>query len=331
MNAITILIQEFKKMNVLLLKSQGITHSMIANIEGISGNTIRAYLREYQEGGIERLKEIRFYQPQSELTQYSTTLEEYFRENPPATVKETREVINDLTGIQRGLTQVRKYLKSIGMRHLKVGSIPSKADPEEQARFKKEKLTPRLQQAKAGKRKVFFVDASHFVFGLFLGFLWSFGRLFIKTPAGRQRFNVLGALDAISHELITITNTSYINAQSVCDLLVKIRTKYKKGPVTLILDNAKYQRCKLVEKKAKSLKIELLFLPAYSPNLNLIERFWKLVKKECLYCKYYKTFSTFKMSITDFMDQANVLHKDKLNSLLTLNFQDFSKAQVMTE
>ncbi len=318
-------------MSVLLLKSQGMTHSMIANLEDISGNTIRAYLREYQEGGIERLKEIQFYQPQSELTQYSMTLKEYFRENPPATVNEARAVINDLTGIQRGLTQVRQFLKSIGMRCLKVGSIPSKANPAEQARFKKEKLIPRLNQAKAGKRKVFFVDASHFVFGLFLGFLWCFGRLFIKTPAGRQRFNVLGALDAIDHELITITNTTYINAQSVSDLLIKIRTKYKKGPITLILDNARYQRCKLVEEKAKSLKIELLFLPAYSPNLNLIERFWKLVKKECLYCKYYETFSTFKMAITDFMDEVHVMRKKQLNSLLTLNFQDFSKAQVMAE
>ena len=318
-------------MSVLLLKSQGIAHSMIAQIEGISGNTIRAYIREYKEGGIEQLKEIRFYRPQSELTPHSTTLEEYFKENPPATVNEARTVINNLTGIQRGLTQVRQFLKSMGMRRLKVGSIPSKADPDEQARFKKEKLTPRLKQAKAGKRKVFFVDASHFVFGLFLGYLWSFTRLFIKTPAGRQRFNVLGALDAISHELITITNTSYINAQSVNDLLVKIRTKYEKEPITLILDNAKYQRCKLVEKKAKSLKIELLFLPAYSPNLNLIERFWKLVKKECLYCKYYVTFSTFKMTITDFMDQVHVTHKKQLNSLLSWNFQDFSKAQVMTE
>jgi len=318
-------------MSVLLLKSQGIPHAKIAGIEGLSGNTVRAYLREFQEGGIERLKAIRFYQPLSELSPRRMTLKEYFHEKPPATVNEARAVIEELTGIQRGLTQVRKFLQSIGLRRLKVGSVPSKANPAEQARFKDEKLTPRLQQAKAGIRKVFFVDASHFVFGLFLGFLWSFGRLFVKTPAGRQRLNVLGALDAISHELITITNTSYINAQSVCDLLVKIRSHYKKGPITLVLDNARYQHCKLVEEKAMSLKIELLFLPAYSPNLNLIERFWKLMKKKCLYCKYYKTFSTFKTALTNFIDQVHVLHKEELDSLLTLNFQDFSKAQIMTE
>ena len=92
-----------------------------------------------------------------------------------------------------------------------------------------------------------------------------------------------------------------------------------------------FLRSPLVEEKAMSLKIELLFLPAYSPNLNLIERFWKLMKKKCLYCKYYKTFSTFKTALTNFIDQVHVLHKEELESLLTLKFQDFSKAQIMTE
>ena len=84
--------------------------------------------------------------------------------------------------------------------------IPAKADADKQEEFLEKKLTPVLDQAKDGKRKVFFVDAAHFVLAPFLGFLWSFNRLFIKAPAGRKRFNVLGALDAITHELVTITN-----------------------------------------------------------------------------------------------------------------------------
>lgn len=129
-----------KKMSVLLLKSQGTSHAQIAAIEGISGNTLRSYLREFQEGGIERLKEERFYKPESELVQHRSTLEEYFRVNPPATVNEARDVIEELTGIRRGLTQVRAFLKSIGLRRLKVGSIPSKADPVEQENFKKKRI-----------------------------------------------------------------------------------------------------------------------------------------------------------------------------------------------
>jgi hypothetical protein len=79
-----------------------------------------------------------------------------------------------------------------------------------------------LEEAKAGQRAVFFVDAVHGVFAPFLGFLWCFSRMFVKAPSGRNRFNVLGAINAISHELLTVTNTSYINAQSICDLLWQI-------------------------------------------------------------------------------------------------------------
>jgi hypothetical protein len=83
----------------------------------------------------------------------------------------------------------------------------------------KKKLEPRLAEAQTGQRAVFFVDAAHFVFGAFLGYLWCFTRCWIKTPSGRQRLNVLGALNAITYEVITVTNLTYINAESVCHLL----------------------------------------------------------------------------------------------------------------
>jgi len=318
-------------MDVILLKSQGLPHKDIARIAGVSGNTVRSYLRDYQAGGIEKLKEIRFYQPQSELKEHTKTIEAYFRKHPPATIKEARALIEELTGIQRGLTQIRTFVKSIGMRLLKTGSLPAKADVEKQNAFVNERLEPHLKEAQTGKRKVFFVDASHFVFGLFPAMLWCFVRMFVKTPSGRQRYNVLGALDAITHQLITVSNTDYINAESVCELLHRIREQYKKKPITLILDNARYQRCQKVQELAVALDIELLFLPPYSPNLNLIERFWKLVKKKCLYSIYYPDFLSFKNAISSFINNVHVTHKDELHSLLTLNFQDFSKAQVMTE
>ena len=119
----------------------------------------------------------------------------------------------------------------------------------------------------------------------FLGYLWTRLRRFIRAPSGRQRFNVLGALNAVTHQLVTVTNDSYINAQSVCDLLRKIAAAHEGIPITLILDNARYQKCKIVWALAESLKIELLYLPSYSPNLNLIERLWKFVKKQVLYSK----------------------------------------------
>lgn len=207
--------------------------------------------------------------------------------------------------------------------------VPAKADPEVQAGYLTETLEPRLAEAQAGKRAVFFVDAAHFVLAPFLGFLWSLTRVFIKAPAGRQRFNVLGALNAISHELVTVTNDTYITAESLCALLHQLAALNLVVPITLFLDNARYQKCALVQTLAASLNIELCYLPAYSPNLNLIERVWKFVKKQSLYSKYYTDFAAFKTAIETCLREMPTTHKAALDSLLTLRFQRFEKAQFM--
>ena len=100
-------------------------------------------------------------------------------------------------------------------------------------------------------------------------------------------------------------------------------------PVTLVLDNARYQKWALVYELAHLLHIELLYLPAYSPNLNLLERLWKFTKKHCLYSTYYTYFDAMKNAITQCLSQTNTKYKDELNSLLTLRFQTFKKDAVM--
>jgi transposase len=145
----------------------------------------------------------------------------------------------------------------------------------------------------------------------------------VRTPSGRQRFNVLGALHAITHQLITVTNDSYINSISVCELLEKIAALGLSTPITLVMDNARYQRCRLVLERARQLGIELLFLPPYSPNLNLIERVWRFVRKECLYSTYYEHFDAFKQAITQCLTETTGRHQAALNRLLTLEFQTF--------
>ena len=139
---------------------------------------------------------------------------------------------------------------------------------------------------------------------------------------------MLGALNAITHELIILQNDTYINAQTVCDLLVRIAAHGMDKPVTLVLDNARYQKCQIVREFAERLNIELLYLPPYSPNLNLIERLWKFVKKKCLYSKYYANFSDLKRAITDCLNQTHTTYKSELDTLLTLRFQTFEKTQL---
>src|SRR5215207_5514310 len=109
---------------------------------------------------------------------------------------------------------------------------------KEQAEFLDDKLKPRLEEAQQGKRHVFFVDASHFVYGTFLCRLWSFVRLYVRAASGRQRFNVLGAINAVTKELIAVCNTTVATTETMCELLRKIAAQGLAGPVTLVLDNA---------------------------------------------------------------------------------------------
>ena len=143
------------RMEALWLKSQGMEHQAITQLVGISANTLRSYLRAYQSGGIERLKEIRFYRPSSALMPHAQSLEAHFRKHPPISMNAAIATIETLTGIRRSPTQVRLFLKRMGMKRLKVGVFPAKADPEVQETFKGEQLEPRIKEAQAGKRALF--------------------------------------------------------------------------------------------------------------------------------------------------------------------------------
>ena len=198
-----------------------------------------------------------------------------------------------------------------------------------QTTFLDEELKPKLDAAVAGKGHVFFVDAAHFVLGTYLCCLWSFTRVFVRAASGRQRFNVLGAWNAVTRQLIAVTNTTVVNTETMCELLRKIAAQVLSGPITLVLDNARYQRNAVVQDLATELGITLLFLPSYSPNLNLIERLWKFIKRRSLYGRYHPTFAGFRAAIEETIDGLSTTHKDQLKTLMTLKFQQFQDVSLM--
>ena len=201
--------------------------------------------------------------------------------------------------------------------------IPAKVDVAAQESFKTDTLEPLIEQAEQKKIHLFFVDAAHFVMLPFLGYLYSLAVRYIKSASGRKRFNVLGALNAVTQELVTITTHDYINALSVCELLERLHQLCSDLPIVLVMDNAPYQKCKLVLEKAQQLNIQIVFLTPYSPHLNLIEPLWKFVKKEVLYNEYYQEYNKFCTAISDCLDQTHTIHKAALETLLTLKFQTF--------
>jgi len=168
-----------------------------------------------------------------------------------------------------------------------------------------------MEQAKNGKIALLFLDASHFVMGCdFLGYIYGKIRRFIKTYSGRKRYNVLGALNFVSKKVTTIANDTYITSTQICEMLTKLAAEYEGNPIYIILDNASYQKCELVKILAAQLGISLVFIPPYSPNLNLIERFWKFVKGE-LRSKYYDNFNLFQAKINSII--CSTVNENKIN------------------
>ncbi len=125
------------KMEALLLKSRNLPHHEIAACVGVSGPTLRAYFRAYLAGGIAALREVHFYQPISDLEHHRSTIEAYFTHHPPANAAQAAAVIEELTGIKRSPTQIRIFMKKIGLKRLKTYAIPAKFDHDAQEAFKK--------------------------------------------------------------------------------------------------------------------------------------------------------------------------------------------------
>ncbi|MCA1696186.1 MAG: IS630 family transposase, partial [Actinobacteria bacterium] len=319
-----------RKVEVLWLKSHGLGHDRIAAHADVSRRTVRRYLDEYLQGGLERLCRGPRRQPRAALIEHEVSPEEHFETHPVRSIKQARAVIEQRAGIRRGPAQVRHFPKDrLGLRWRRAGAIPVPpkktvaGHARDQAAFLKGKLGPRLEQARRGRRQVYFVDAAHFVFAPLLGCLWCAARLFVRAASGRERHSVPGAFDAVARRLIRVTDEGYINAEPVCPLLGAVAGAAVGSPITLVLDDARYQKCAVVQALAVSLGIELLYLPSCSPDLNLIERLWRFVRKEALNSIYHEKFEDLRAAIEECPDGLSTVHRGEMETLMTHSFQLF--------
>ena len=180
-----------------------------------------------------------------------------------------------------------------------------------------------MNLANSGEIALLFLDASHFVMGCdFLGYIYGKTRRFVKTYSGRRRYNILGALNFVTKKMTIVTNDTYITASEVCELLKKAASEYAGMPIYIVLDNARYQKCKIVENLAVQLGIHLIFIPPYSPNLNLVERLWKHVKGK-LRTKYYDRFDEFKGRIDSTINDTDKKDRALIDRLIGERVQFF--------
>jgi transposase len=303
--------------------------TLIGQLTGLKRQTVNRWVKVYQAGGFDALCQFNYGTNKSQLENHSVSILQSFTERPPMSACEAKSRIEELTGISRSPTQVRNFMRRQGLRFIKTGHIPAKADAEKQKEWVKTTLEPAIKEARKGECHLLFMDAAHFILQPFICSLWCVTRLFIKAAAGRNRINVLGVVNAITKEVLTFCNTTYISADTIVAFLIKLKEHYGELPLKIVLDNARYQHCEFVVNAANKLNITLLFLPSYSPNLNIIERLWKFTKKTILYAKYYETPVKFHLAITNFFQIINQKYNSELKDLLTLKFQFFENENVL--
>jgi transposase len=318
-----------RKLEGVLLKAKGFLVRDICDVVGCCPNTLRNWLRDFEAGGVEGLTRWDSGGKTCEFDAHTDAICDHLNEHPPHTIAEARDTIRAAHRRTSRRHPSGRVPQTGRVQAAQDRLAPREGGPGGAGRFQKKELLPRLKQADAGKRHVYFVDASHFVYGAFLGYLWCAVRRFVPTGSGRQRLNVLGAVAYGTGRMVTVINRGSIGAEQVCELLRAVKRRGRK-PTTLVLDNASYHRAKGVKALAAQLGIELLFLPPYSPNLNLIERVWKLVKKLALNARTLSDFDAFAESVTTTVNELETKHQEQLLSLLTPNFQDFTVAQLST-
>ena len=190
-------------MLVLWLLHTGLTRQQAAKAAGVSRATVQRYVAAFRQGGLDGLRQWNLSRPVSEMAAYRELIP-LLRET---TSHDHRRGVRTHLSTDRvsPARQMHKFLKDLGLKFYRVRAIPVPPKKNlaehvaDQAAFLETELKPLLAAAQAGKGHVFFVDAAHFVFGTFLCYLWSFTRIFVRAASGRQRFNVLGAWNAVTH------------------------------------------------------------------------------------------------------------------------------------
>lgn len=312
------------RIKTILFLNQGFTYKQTAKLLMLDETTIRRYEKQFKKGGADLLVEANYSGSESFLTtleQEQLTL--HLKAHTLKTVKEVVFYTEQKYGKQYSIEGMTHLLHKLGFVYKKTKIIPGKLDVQKQEEFKIEyqKLKDNLNP----KDKIYFLDASHPHHNNKSSYGWipKGEERWIKTNTGRKRLNINGALtlNGLSDPIVITRLEETINADAMVLLIKNIEINQPHGEIYLILDNARYNHAiKVKGYVEQSGRIHLVFLPSYSPNLNIIERLWLFFHQKILYDKYYETFPQFKTAVLNFFENIN-LYKGELKSRLTDSFQ----------
>ena len=308
------------RVKAVLALSKDWSAAQIAEILLFDEKTTRHYSDRYQQGGLQALLEDNYSGAESRLDEHQMSeLDAYLEEHILPDAKSVIAHIDKQYGVRYSVSGVTDLLHRLGFSYKKPTHVPGKQDPVKQQAFLGD-----YEQIKADKGEndpIYFTDATHPQHNSVPSYGWikKGQEKKLKANCGRQRLNINGAINI---ETLEPTTGFYdtINADSTIDLFSKIEAKHPDAEtIYIIADNAPYHHSCLLKEHLEGTKIQLIYLPPYSPNLNLIERYWKFFKKTVMHNRYYETFEEFKQACKNFFRKRKK-YLPELQSLLTENF-----------
>ena len=316
-------LREGDRIKAILMLSNGCDYNQVAEILLMDEDSIRRWHRQYEAEGIKGLPANEYMGGQAKLDmQTQKQLSAYLENHICVSAKEVCHYVKKQYAVQYTAKGITDLLHRMGFTYKKPKHLPGKANREAQEAFIEQ--YQKLKKNKNAKDKIYFMDGTHPLHNSQLGYGWikKGKEKFIKANTGRERVNINGAYDIENHKVIVREDES-INAHSTVALLEQMLRQQSQGILHVILDNARYYHSQVVKNfLSKNTRMQFLYLPAYSPNLNLIERLWKFIKKKVAYNKYYEKFSVFKQKIMEVLRNIKT-YRLELEKLMTENFQLF--------
>lgn len=312
------------KIKMVVMWNRGFTATQIAEALIIDETTVRRNINRYRRHGLEKYLKSLYQGSQSKLSEEQRKeIKAHFTLNTPQTASEVVAYIKKKYGISYSTIGVTKLMHRLGFVYKKPKIIPGKADLSKQAEFVTE-----YEETKKNLEKddqIYFADATHPTHNTKATYGWILrgkkNDKYIKSNTGRSRLNLHGATTLAGKNTVVLEEEKTINALSTIRLLEELNREQKVGKVYVILDNARYYHANLVtEWLQHHLRFKLMFLPPYSPNLNIIERLWKLYHTKITNNQYFENFKDFKKASLEFFENLKQ-YKPELDSLLTDNFQ----------
>jgi len=314
-------VREAYRINAVILLGNGRTAADVADALLIDPDTARTYFKRYKKGGLDSLLRMNHVGSEALLDDVRLdVLDTHLQKHLHLTAESVARWVKERWGVCYTPNGMAAVLRRLGYVYKKPKLVPGKADAAAQEEFI-EKYGNLKENSEEGD-VVMFADATHPQHNPVISQGWiKRGKEHpIKSNTGRRRLNINGAIDIRSMSA-EIRFDDTIDAISTIDLFEQIeRANPLAKRITIICDNARYYRSKAVAEYLENSRIELLFLPPYSPNLNLIERFWKFFKRKVLYNRYYEAFDDYKDACKRFFRELDS-YELQLRSLLTENFE----------